>query len=161
MTCRGATRQLGYFMDLLQPQPERGGLHWMERAVTTYTTSTLMSDTLSSRAQPPPSGWTDITLEQTYEYQNCCRGTRFTLLIMQGIRYKYKQMIAYMSDATVYKLCKYINLEDNSIKDIQELQRRRRDKPIPNTPMQPRESEQSYFSVISTNLWTKQERNMR
>ena len=32
------------------------------------TTSTLVSDTLASRAEPPPSGWTDITLEQTYEY---------------------------------------------------------------------------------------------
>ena len=34
------------------------------------TTSTLVSDTLASRAEPPPSGWTDITLEQTYEYWN-------------------------------------------------------------------------------------------
>ena len=30
--------------------------------------STLVSDTLVSRAEPPPSGWADITLEQTYEY---------------------------------------------------------------------------------------------
>jgi hypothetical protein len=85
------------------------------------TTSTLMSDTLASHAEPPPSGWTDITLEQTYEYRNCCHGTRFTLLIMQGIRYECKLIIPYMSDTAVYKLCKYINLEDNSIKDIREL----------------------------------------
>ena len=32
------------------------------------TISTLLRDTLVSRAEPPPSGWTDITLEQTYEY---------------------------------------------------------------------------------------------
>jgi hypothetical protein len=88
------------------------------------TTSMLMSDTLASRTEPPPSGWTDITLEQTYEYGNRCRGTRFTLLIMQGIRYEYKIIIAYMSDTTVYKLCKYRNLEDNSINHIRELQRR-------------------------------------
>jgi hypothetical protein len=61
---------------------------------------------------------------------------------MQGIRYKYKLIIAYMSNATEYKLCKYINLEDNSIKDIRELQRRGRDKPIPNTPRQPWEPEE-------------------
>ena len=59
-----------------------------DRAVTTYrlplqtvgivdiqqllanldTMSTLVRDTLASRAEPPPSGWTDITLDQTYEY---------------------------------------------------------------------------------------------
>ena len=32
------------------------------------TMSTLVSNTLASRAEPPRSGWTDITLEQTYEY---------------------------------------------------------------------------------------------
>ena len=32
------------------------------------TMSTLVSDTLVSRAESPPSGWTDITLEKTYEY---------------------------------------------------------------------------------------------
>ena len=32
------------------------------------TMSTLVSDTLVSRTEPPSSGWTDITLEQTYEY---------------------------------------------------------------------------------------------
>jgi hypothetical protein len=121
----------------------------------------LISDTLPSRAEPPPSGWTDITLEQTYEYRNHCHGTRFTLVVMQGIRYKYKLIIAHMSDTAVYKVCKYINLEDNSIKDIQKLQSRGRDKPIPNTSRQPSEPEESYFSLNSTNLWTKQERNLR
>ena len=70
------------------PHTERGGLLGLEQAVTTCrlplqtvgivdiqqhlanldTMSTLVSDTLVSRAEPPPSGWTDITLEQTYEY---------------------------------------------------------------------------------------------
>ena len=36
------------------------------------TMSTLASDTLASRAEPPPTGWTDITLEQTYEYWSSC-----------------------------------------------------------------------------------------
>jgi hypothetical protein len=35
---------------------------------------------------------------------------------MQDIMYEYKLIIAYMSNTAVYKLCKYINLEDNSIK---------------------------------------------
>jgi hypothetical protein len=80
---------------------------------------------------------------------------------MQGIRYEYKQIIAYESDTAVYKLGKYINLEDNSIKDIRELQRKGRDKPILNTPRKPWEPEESYFSLNSTNLWTKQDRNLR
>jgi hypothetical protein len=73
--------------------------------INPYTMSTLMNDTLVSHAEPPPSGWTDIILEQTYEYRNGCGGTRFTLLIMQGISYKYKLIIAYMSDTAEYKLC--------------------------------------------------------
>ena len=32
------------------------------------TMPTLVSGTLVSHAEPPPSGWTDITLEQSYEY---------------------------------------------------------------------------------------------
>jgi len=32
------------------------------------TMSTLASDTLVSRVEPPPFGWTDIILEQTYKY---------------------------------------------------------------------------------------------
>ena len=32
------------------------------------TMSTLASDTLVSRAELPPFGWTDIIIEQTYEY---------------------------------------------------------------------------------------------
>jgi hypothetical protein len=111
------------------------------------TMSTLMSDTVVSRAEPPPSRWTDIILEQTYEYRNHCRGTRFTLLIMQGIRYEYKLIIAYMSDTLEDKLCKYINLEDNSIKDIRELQRRGRAKPIPNTPRQPRKPKEELLQA--------------
>jgi hypothetical protein len=52
------------------------------------TISTLISDALVSRAEPSPSGWTNIVLEKIYEYWNHCHGTRFTLLIMQGIRYE-------------------------------------------------------------------------
>ena len=32
------------------------------------TMSTLVRDTVASRAEPPPSGWTDITLEQSCGY---------------------------------------------------------------------------------------------
>ena len=32
------------------------------------TMSTLVSNTLVFRVEPPPSEWIDITLEQTYEY---------------------------------------------------------------------------------------------
>ena len=32
------------------------------------TMSTLISDTLVSRTETPPSGWTDIILEQIFEY---------------------------------------------------------------------------------------------
>ena len=73
------------------PHTEHGGLlKGSDRAVTTYrlplqtmgivdiqqhlanldTMSTLVRDTLVSRAEPPPSGWIDITLEQSYEYWN-------------------------------------------------------------------------------------------
>ena len=71
------------------PHTERGGLlKGTDRAVTTGrlplqtvgivdiqqhlanldTMSTLVRDTLVSRAEPPPFGWTYITLEQAYEY---------------------------------------------------------------------------------------------
>ena len=71
------------------PLLERGGLlKGLDRAVTTCrlplqtvhivdiqqllanldTMSTLVRDTVVSRAEPPPTGWTDITLEQSYEY---------------------------------------------------------------------------------------------
>ena len=70
------------------PHTERGGLLKLEKAATTSrlplqtvgivdiqqllanldTMSTLVRDTLVSRAKPPPTGWTDITLEQSYEY---------------------------------------------------------------------------------------------
>ena len=66
------------------PHTERGGLLGIEQGYTTCrlplqtvpifdiqqhlanldTMSTLVSDTLVSRAEPPSSGWTDITLEQ-------------------------------------------------------------------------------------------------
>ena len=69
------------------PHTERGGLLGIEQGYTTCrlplqtvrkvdiqqhlanldTMSTLLSDTLVSRTEPPPSGWTDIILEQTYE----------------------------------------------------------------------------------------------
>jgi hypothetical protein len=125
------------------------------------TTSTLKSDTLVSRAEPPPSGWTDIILEQTYEYRNHCHGTIFTHPIMQVIRYKYKLIIAYMFDTEEYKLYEYINLEDNSTKEFQVLQRRGSAKPIPNTRRQPREPEEELLHLNSTIQMTKKERNLR
>ena len=73
---------------MLYPITERGGLLGLEQGchhlpATSQTmekgdiqqhltsldiTSTLVSDTVASRAEPPPFGWIDITLEQTYEY---------------------------------------------------------------------------------------------
>ena len=70
------------------PHTERGGLLGLEQGchhlpatsqsvgkgdiqqhlVSLDTMSILVSDTLASRAEPQPSRWTDITLEQTYEY---------------------------------------------------------------------------------------------
>ena len=44
------------------------------------TTSTLVSDTLASRAEPPPFGWTDITLDQTYKYWNSCQSSKANML---------------------------------------------------------------------------------
>jgi hypothetical protein len=66
-----------------------------------------------------------------------------------------------MSDTAEYKLCEYINLEDNSIKEFRVLQRRGRAKLIPNTPRQPREPEEELLHLNSTVLRTKQERNLR
>jgi hypothetical protein len=80
---------------------------------------------------------------------------------MQGIRYKYKLIISYMSDTKEDKLCKYINLEDNSIKDIQELQRRGRANSYQILLSNLENPKKSYFSLNSTSLWTKLERNQR
>ena len=81
------------------PQSERGGLLGLEQGyhhllatsqsvekgdiqqllANLDTTSTLVSDTLASRVEPPPFGWTDITLEQTCEY---CSGYSELKLIL-------------------------------------------------------------------------------
>ena len=78
----------GGFMYLLPPIPNVEDYAGSNRAITTCrlplqtvgivdiqqllanldTMSTLVSDTLLYRVEPPPSGWTDITLEQTYKY---------------------------------------------------------------------------------------------
>ena len=78
----------GGFMYLLPPIPDVEDYSGSDRAVTTCrlplqtvsipdvqqllanldTMSTLVRDTLVSRVEPPPSGWTYITLEQSYEY---------------------------------------------------------------------------------------------
>ena len=75
-------------MYLLPPIPNVEGSSGSDRAVTTCqlplqtvgtvdiqkllanldTMSTLVRDTLASCVEPPSSGWTDITLEQSYEY---------------------------------------------------------------------------------------------
>jgi len=79
---------LGDFMYLLPPIPNVDDYSGSDRDVTTCrlplqtvgivdiqqllanldTMSTLVRDTLASCVEPPPSGWTDITLEQSYEY---------------------------------------------------------------------------------------------
>jgi hypothetical protein len=74
---------------------------------------------------------------------------------MQGIRYEYKLIMEHTSDTAEYKPCEYINLEDNSIKDIRELQRKVRAKAIPKTPSNLGNPKKSYFSLNST----KQETN--
>ena len=38
-----------------------------QHLINTDTMSTLISDPLVSRAEPPPFGWTDTILEQTFE----------------------------------------------------------------------------------------------
>ena len=77
----------GDFMYLLPPIPNMEDYSGPDRAITicrlplqtvgivdiqqllaNLDMSTLVRDTLVPRAEPPPSGWTDITLEQTYEY---------------------------------------------------------------------------------------------
>ena len=82
----------GDFMYLLPPITNVEDYSGSDRAVTTCrlplqtvgivdsqqllanldTMCTLVSDTLAFRAEPPPSGWTDITLQQTYEYWSSC-----------------------------------------------------------------------------------------
>ena len=137
---------------------KKGYIH--QHIVNTDKKSTLISDTLVSCKEPPPFGWTDIILEQTYKYRNRCHGTRFTLLIMQG-KYEYKLIMKYMSDTTEYKSCEYKYLKDRSITDIQELQRKGTTKPIPKLLSILRDPKMSYFSQNSTSLWTTQERNKR
>ena len=76
-------------MYLLPPIPDVEDYSGSDRAVTTCrlplqtmekgdiqqhlinlnTPPILISDTLVSHAEPPPSGWTDIIQEQTFEYQ--------------------------------------------------------------------------------------------
>ena len=51
------------------------------------TMSTLVSNTLASRAEPPPFGWTDITLEQTYKLH----WEMNILILLQTTEY-YKQL---------------------------------------------------------------------
>jgi hypothetical protein len=48
MTGRGAASQLGYFMDLLQPLPERGGLRWTDMAIATCRLPHLTMDRTAS-----------------------------------------------------------------------------------------------------------------
>ena len=80
--------------------------------------STLISDTLVSCAEPPHSRWTDIILDQTFEYWNIIldqtfeywNGYQFTkanCLIIQSIKCEYKLIIKYIFDNTGYKSCEY------------------------------------------------------
>ena len=59
------------------PSPSSGYLYKSWKIVTSSThminqdtMSTLISDTLVSRVEPPPFGWVDTILEQTIEYWN-------------------------------------------------------------------------------------------
>ena len=45
-----------------------GKIYIQQHLANLDTMSILVSDTLVSRAEPPPSGWTDIVLEETYKY---------------------------------------------------------------------------------------------
>ena len=49
------------------------------------TMSILVSDTLVSRAEPPPFGWTYIILEQTYEYWSSCQSSKANRLTIASI----------------------------------------------------------------------------
>jgi hypothetical protein len=63
--------------------------HGIERYLATLTNpdtmTALISDTLVSRMEPPPSERTDVMLEQTFQYWNRCHSSRITRLIMQGM----------------------------------------------------------------------------
>jgi len=48
------------------------------------TMSTLASDTLVSRGEPPPFGWTDIILEQIYKYWISCQSSKTNMLIISS-----------------------------------------------------------------------------
>ena len=87
-------------------QSEHGGLQGTDRTVTTCrlplqivrmgdiqqhlidldTTSTLINDTLVSHSERPPSGWTDIILEQTYEYWSSCQSSKANMLTIASTR---------------------------------------------------------------------------
>ena len=87
-------------MYLLPPNPNVEDYYGSNRAVTTCrlplqtvgkgdiqqhltnldTTSTSVSDILVSRVEPQPSGWTDIILEQTYEYSSSCQSSKANML---------------------------------------------------------------------------------
>ena len=65
---RGGLLGLGQGCHHLPVTPQSMGKGDIQQLLANLdTTSTLVSDTLASRAEPPPSGWTDITLEQSYE----------------------------------------------------------------------------------------------
>src|SRR6185295_18817314 len=58
----------------------KGGI-W-QHLINPDTMSTLISDTIVSRAEPPPFGWTDIILKQTFQYWNKYQCTKANFLIM-------------------------------------------------------------------------------
>ena len=68
---------------------------------------TLTSDTLVSRAEPPPFGWTDIVLEKTFEYWNRYRCTKANCLIMQSLQKQCNVIMKSKSDTAGYKSCEY------------------------------------------------------
>ena len=57
----------------------------LQNLINPNTMSTLISDTLVFHMEAPPFGWTDIILEQTFEYWNEYQCTEANCLIMQNI----------------------------------------------------------------------------
>ena len=50
------------------PQQTVGKGDIQQHLINSDTMSTLIRDTLLSRVEPPPFGWTDIIIEQTFKY---------------------------------------------------------------------------------------------
>ena len=63
----------------LPPQTMRKG-DIQQHLTNLHTTPAVVSDTLVSHAELPAYGWTDIILEQTYEYWSSCQSSKANML---------------------------------------------------------------------------------